>query len=165
MKAPDCAVGAAARRRVAFACAVITASSIGCSPVTSSGVRTGGAGLGAHQGPVGLSATNVPPGAVEVGIAQAVGIEANIGALVPQFAGQVAALGGNFGLVERVQTEFEMVTRTENYSYSCGTTQYPRTCYGTRTVTNEVATTQMVGRAFYVEGLVFQPAAPGGGGP
>ena len=86
--------------------------------------------------------------------------------MVSQFAGQVAALGGNYGLVERIQTAYEMVTRTETYSYSCGTTQSPRTCYGTRLVTNEVATTQMVGRAFYVEGLVLQRSAgPEGGAP
>ena len=124
----------------------------GCSQVTSSGVQTGGQGLAPYQGAVAVAATFVPPGAVEVGIVQAVGQDTNIAELVPQFAGQVAALGGNYGLVETVGTQFELVTSTQSYTYSCGTSQQPRTCYGTRTVTNEMATTQMMGRAFRVEG-------------
>lgn len=133
------------------ACATL-ALLAGCSNVTSSGVQTGGQGLAPYQGAVAVAATFVPPGAVEVGIAQATGVNTDITELLPQFAGQVAALGGNYGLVENISTQFEMVTLTQSYSYSCGTSQQPRTCYGTRTVTNEMATTQMLGRAFRVEG-------------
>ncbi len=140
-------------RRVPLLAGAALAALAGCSNVSSSGVQTGGQARAPYHGAVAVAATFVPAGAVEVGIAQATGVNTDITQLVPQFAGQVAALGGNYGLIESISTQFEMVTSTQSYTYSCGTAQHPQTCYGTRTVQNEMATTQMVGRAFRVEGL------------
>jgi hypothetical protein len=113
---------------------------------------------------VALAATYVPQGAIEVGIGQAVARGADLPELAREFAGQVAALGGNFGLIDRIETRFEWVSSRQSYTYACGTSQQPRTCYGYRTVTNEVATTQMVGRAYHVPGLALPAATTDGGG-
>jgi hypothetical protein len=125
----------------------------GCTNVQSSGVQTGPGGHAPHQGAVALGATQVPAGAVEVGLVQAIGHDVPMDQIAPEFAARVASLGGNFGLVEQIATSYEMVTTMQSYTYSCGTTQQPRTCTGTRPVTTEVSTTQMLGRAFRVEGL------------
>jgi len=122
----------------------------GCSNVSSSGVQTGAGGAAPHQGPVAVAATYVPAGAVEVGIAQAAGVGSTVEELIPEFVNQVAALGGNFGLVEQVSTQFETRTVPQTYTYTCGNS----TCTGTNYVTQELATTQVVGRAFRAEGLI-----------
>jgi hypothetical protein len=120
-----------------------------CSPVSSSGIQTA-AGVAPYTGPVAVAATTVPAGAVEVGIAQAAGVGATVDQLIPEFVNQVAALGGNFGLVEQVSTQYETRTVPQTYTYTCGNS----TCTGTNYVTQELATTQVVGRAFRVEGLI-----------
>ncbi len=65
-----------------------------------------------------------------------------------EFAHQVRTVGGDYGKVDSIRTKFELQTTMQTYSYSCGTPKAPATCTGTRTVTAEVATTQVLGRAF-----------------
>lgn len=121
-----------------------------CHHVRSSGTATGRAAP-PNAGEVVVRATDVPEGALQVGVAQAYGTE-SIELLVPAFAKRVGALGGNFGKIDDITTKFETRTWTESYTYSCGTQQAPRQCTGTRTKSGEVATTTVVGRAFRVEG-------------
>lgn len=123
---------------------------VACARTKSSGVRTGGA-LAPYEGKVTIRASEVPPGAREVGVAQSYG-PATIDELIPKFAERVAQLGGNFGKIDDIKTKFEMSTQTSNESYSCGTPSAPRTCYRTVSRQVEVATTTIVGRAFVVEG-------------
>lgn len=115
----------------------------------SSGVRTGAA-IVPHTGAVTIRASEVPPGARQVGVAQSYG-QGNIEELVPKFAQQVAKLGGNFGKIDDISTKFEMQSRNTTENYSCGTTKAPRTCTRNVTRTEEVATTTIVGRAFVVD--------------
>ncbi len=121
-----------------------------CSTVRSSGVRTGAASA-PNAGGVIVRASDIPPGAVQVGVAQAYGSE-TIERLVPAFAERVRKLGGNFGKIDDISTKFEVRTWTETYTYGCGTAQAPRQCTGTRPKSAEVATTTVVGRAFRLEG-------------
>jgi hypothetical protein len=81
---------------------------------------------------------------------QALG-RASIVELAREFQQQSAKVGGDLAKVDEITSKFEMVTTTETYSYSCGSTNAPATCTGTRTVTKEICTTQMVGRAFSTE--------------
>ena len=137
--------------RAFVAVIVMVVGIAGCRNVRSSGVPTGG-GYRPNAGPVTIRASDVPPGAVQVGVAQAFG-QATIDQLVPEFADRVAKLGGNFGKIDDIRTKFEMQSKSESYQYSCGTPQAPRQCTGTRTRTVEVATTTIIGRAFRVENL------------
>ena len=79
-----------------------------------------------------------PTGAIEVGVIQARG-RAPIDQLAPEFVAQAARLGAEFAKVDAITTKFEWV----RYTYSCGSNNNS-SCSGKR----EVATTQMVGRAF-----------------
>lgn len=143
----------------ALGLALVATVLVGCRMTRGSGVRTGGDAPALHHGPVALAATAVPPGAVQVGIVQAATEWAELPDLALEFASQVAGVGGNFGLIDQVTVHFEMVTTSQTYTYNCGTSQQPRTCTGTHWVTNEVATTQMIGRAFHVPGPAMVPPA------
>jgi hypothetical protein len=99
----------------------------------------------AFKGVVVVSAF-APDGAQEVALAQSVG-EAPFDDLVETLKRKVAAVGGDWAVIDAVRTKFEVVTYTESYTYSCGTTQSPRTCSGTRLAQREVATTTIDGRA------------------
>ncbi len=116
-----------------------------CSPIRSSSVRTGTA-VAAYQGVVQVRALGVPD-APELGLVQVSG-PVGIDELMPEFSKRVAELGGNLGLLDSVKSAFEMVSQMESYSYSCGDSKTPRTCTGTRYVTREVMTVQLLGRAF-----------------
>jgi hypothetical protein len=130
---------------------VLLATTGACTGIRSSSVRTGEAAYAPHQGPVRLTAFYVPPAAQEVGLVQVRGPRP-IPELADEFQREVAKLGGDWGVVETIATKFEFVTRTESYSYSCGDSKTPRTCNGTRVVSEEVGTTQLVGRAYRVGG-------------
>lgn len=129
----------------------VLATTAACTGIRSSSLRTGEAAYAPNEGPVRLTAVYVPPGAKEVGLVQVRGPRP-IPELADQFEREVAQLGGNWGVVETISTKFEFVTRTESYSYSCGDSKSPRTCSGTRVVSEEVGTTQLVGRAYRVGG-------------
>ena len=90
-----------------------------------------------------------PEGGAQLGVVQADGSPSKLAEIASKFAEQVSKIGGNVAKVDHISTRFEIVTRTESYSYACGTNN--QQCRGTRTVSNEVGTTQMVGRAFRVE--------------
>lgn len=121
----------------------VVAGCVGCSTVSGSAIGTSGASLAPNSGPVQLLTLSTPPGAAEVGIIQARG-RAHVDELAPEFVAQAARLGAEIAKVDAVTTKFEMVHMTESYSYKCGQSN----CTGTRSVMREVATTQMVGRAF-----------------
>lgn len=116
---------------------------LGCSTVRSSSVPTSGAE--AYAGRVVLSATQEPSQAVQVGI-----VEANarnvkeFPDLIARFADEVAKVGGDYGKIDSIVTKYETVTRNESYQYKCG----QNTCYGTRTVSDEIGITTVQGRAF-----------------
>ncbi len=139
-----------------------------CGPhVEGHGVATRSAADGKHidASQVRVSVLAVPAGASELGIVQAHTIQGSIEDAMPEFREQVAQLGGDFGKVNDVSTGFEMQMRTSTESYSCGTSDKPRTC--TRTVTRqvEVATTRIIGKAYRlgaptVQALLTTPAAP-----
>lgn len=122
----------------------------GCSSVSSSSISTvPGAQQLVSAEQVVVSATYVPEAAEQVAIVETNG-HSNEGApaLIAGFRAEVARVGGTFGKIDTMRTRFEMVQTTRTESYSCGTTQAPRTC--TRTVTQdvEVGTTTVLGRAF-----------------
>ncbi len=120
----------------------------GCSNVHGSAVATSAAP--AYSGAVRLSALDDPGGATQVGIVQASGT-GKLEDLAEEFVAQVRKVGGNFGKVDAVRSRFEMVTQNQTYTYSCGSSSAPATCTGMRTVTSEVMTTQVLGRAFKLE--------------
>lgn len=121
----------------------------GCATVHGSVVATGAAEE--YHGAVTLSALTEPRGAKQVGLAQASGT-ADLINLVNEFASQVRKVGGNYGKVDSVRSHFEVVTQVQTYTYQCGNSAAPATCTGTRTVTTEVMTTQILGRAFRTVG-------------
>lgn len=122
----------------------------GCARYNVSAVPTSEHSLAAYIGPVKTVAVNVPRGAQPIALVQAVGQE-TLEVLVDGFTKRVGEAGGNLAVVESVRSKFELVSRSESYSYSCGTTTAPRTCNGTRQVLVEVVTTQVDGRAFRVK--------------
>ncbi len=119
-----------------------------CSGISGSAVRQSNAA--AYKGEVRVIALDPPAGAIQVGIIQAKG-PWTIDALTKELKAQCASVGGDLAKVDEVGTKYEMITENQTYSYNCGTAQSPRTCTGTRTVTKEVGTTQIVGRAFRTE--------------
>jgi hypothetical protein len=60
----------------------------------------------------------------------------------------VRSVGGNYAKIDSIRTKYEMQTYSESYTYSCGKNQ---SCSGSRPVTREVGTTQILGRAFRIE--------------
>jgi hypothetical protein len=59
-----------------------------------------------------------------------------------------ARLGADAVKVDRVSTRYDTVDVDDSVSYECGTDKEPRTCTQTRITRREVATTQVLGRAF-----------------
>jgi hypothetical protein len=112
-----------------------------CSGIQSSVVRTG-QGAAPYKGRVVLLAF-APTNGKELGLVQVSGPRA-VDELAPEFSQRVAELGGDTGVVDKVSSKFENATHSETYSYKCGKS----TCTGTRWVTSEVMTVQMVGRAY-----------------
>jgi hypothetical protein len=120
-----------------------------CSGVAGSGVATGG-NHAAYQGEVRVFAAYEPSETEQVGLIEARSHGQPLEKIVDELRRQAAQLGGNVAKIDRVRSKFEMVQRTRTESYSCGTTQAPRTC--TRQVTEwvEVRTTTVFGRAYRI---------------
>jgi hypothetical protein len=116
-----------------------------CHAGRASAVLRDAAAPEAYTGVVTVSAF-APPGAQEVALAQSVG-EAPFEDLVETLCRKVAAVGGDWAVIDAVRTNFEVISYTESYTYSCGTTQSPRTCSGTRLAQREAATTTIDARA------------------
>lgn len=137
-------------RRLAPSGLLLLVAGAACAPaVVSSAVATA-PGLAVPGRPVMLSSLHVPPNARELGIVQAHSNQTDIQRIVPEFVGQVAALGGNYGKIDDVTTTYQMRTTTSLQSYSCGTPNAPMTCTRSVTTTVEVPTTRVLGRAFEV---------------
>ncbi|MGZ5969207.1 MAG: hypothetical protein ACXWP4_16150, partial [Polyangiales bacterium] len=83
----------------------------------------------------------------------------NVEVLMPAFAKRVAEIGGTGGVVDHVQTAFEMRTewRTESYAVPCG---YKATCWTTRVVpyTYQVRILSIQGRALLPADVAGPPA-------
>jgi hypothetical protein len=160
-----------------LALAVLALAS-GCTAVESSVLPTGPR-LPPSAAPVKVFTIRDPPGAEEVAIVEAHGKRpvATLEALLAEFRGRVAAVGGDRARIDGFATRYELVE--ESYTYDCGTTEMrtetrtvsrpgpngtssmstetvsvphhvSRTCTGTRTV--EVAVLTLTGRAFRAKG-------------
>lgn len=114
---------------------VAALSSVACSSVGSSAVRTDGGWTPRHHGPVRIYAVAPPSGVRVIGMVEvhAVNQEANVETLMPLFMKRVADIGGTGGVVDRLNTHYEIRTeyRTESYAIPCG---HGRTCWSTRIV-------------------------------
>jgi hypothetical protein len=100
--------------------------------------------------PIALGATTIPPNATEVGTVQAASDDGRIDSVLPELLRQIAKLGGNFGKIDDVTTQFEVHMIPMTHTYSCGTASAPATCTSTTIQEVEVATTRILGRAFVV---------------
>lgn len=140
------------------------ASATGCTSVSSSAVRTDGGYARKHLGPVRIYAVVPPEGARVIGMIEvhAVNEEANVERLMPEFVRRVAELGGTGGVIDQVQTHYEMRTeyRTESYAVPCGRGS---TCWSTRIVpyTYQIRVLSIQGRAL----LPADAPAPPGAAP
>jgi hypothetical protein len=135
-------------------CAMVAllVASEGCATVTGSAIATGSdARPLAENVAVRLSALSEPAGAKQVGIVQSHGT-GDFEDLAVEFTAQVRKVGGNYGKIDSIRTKFEVHYVTQTRTYSCGTPQSPSTCTSTTTVPETVATTQLMGRAFLLEG-------------
>lgn len=143
-------------RTITLAAALL--GGIGCSSVGSIAVRTDGAWTQKHLGAVRVYAV-VPPDAVRViGMVEvhALNQEANFETLMPVFMKRVADIGGTGGVVDNVNTHYELRTeyRTESYAVPCG---YRSTCWQTRIVPY-----QYLVRILRIQGRALLPLdAPG----
>lgn len=137
----------ASNKALFVSCVALALTSAACNPIRTSAVSH--KNVSAWRGRVMIVSSYVPEDDVEeVGIVQAKGTETKLPELVARFAEQVASIGGNIGVVDSIRTRYEWITHTETYQYSCGDSKSYRTCTGVRSVTEEVGTTTVLGRAF-----------------
>jgi hypothetical protein len=122
---------------------ILALALIGCVPtIHTSAIPSGGQRFTSTDR-VRTSATLVPTGATELGIAEAhASGDVNIERLIPEFASEVGRLGGNFAKVDRISAKYEMHTIMQG----CG----PNGRMCAHQV--EVPTFQVQGRAFLVTG-------------
>jgi hypothetical protein len=114
----------------------------GCTTVHGSAVATTTAPQAPYAGPVRFSALYVPPGSVQLGLVQASGT-GELQELLDELRRQTATLGGNWTIVDRLSTKFELRSVPVTTTTPCGTS----TCTTTTMQTTEVGTTQVLGRA------------------
>ena len=115
-------------------------------------VRTTGAPLPPHVGPIEVSMTSVPEQGRLVAIVEVDEIFGTVDDLMPAFLRRVAAEGGNFVKIDDMGMQYEDKTCHTTETYECGTKEKPRECTRTVTETTEVGTFQILGRAFLTEG-------------
>lgn len=119
-----------------------------CGSIESSTMATHGA-MAAYRGNVALSGLASPAGAQELGL---VTTTALVGEewkdVLDAFRAAGAELGGDFVTLDNLGVTFDMVTSSQVQSYSCGTTNAPRTCTRTVQQTSEVGHLTLNGRAF-----------------
>jgi hypothetical protein len=143
--------------------AAFTGAGAGCTSVGGSAVRTDGGWAQKNMGAVRIYAVVPPNGVRVIGFVEvhAVNEEANFEVLMPAFVKRVAEIGGSGGIVDHVQTGYEMRTeyRTESYSVPCG---YKQTCWTTRVVpyTYQVRILSIQGRALLPLDAAGPPAIP-----
>jgi hypothetical protein len=126
--------------------AIVAAALTACSGTRSSAVARF-PGAERYEGPVSVSATFVPAGAIEVGMVE-VSSEEGLERAVTAFADRTAEVGGDHGVVEHESTTFEMRTGSQTYTYSCGRSM----CTGVRSYQYEVGILHLFGRAFRTSG-------------
>jgi hypothetical protein len=100
-----------------------------------------------YHGPVQVSRTHEPEG-VPLAVVQAYGPGASLRTLMAKLTQCAAEVGADFVKVDRLVTRFDPVEESESADYECGTEKEPRTCTATSTTRKEVATHQVIGRAF-----------------
>jgi len=133
------------RTLLALATAITVA---GCSSIKHGVVRTASVTYPPHPGPVQVSRTREPPG-IPLGVVQVYGTASEpIDELMAELTRSAAELGADFVKVDRVSTRYDPVDEDQTVSYECGTDKEPMTCSQTQTTRREVATTQVLGRAF-----------------
>jgi hypothetical protein len=133
-------------------CFVLVGAIVGsaCQTTTTSFLRTGPARAPADAQHVTVSLLE-PEDAEPLGIIQAYRAEAtSVEDLIPEFMRAAARAGGNYAKIDDLGVKFEQTEDTSTVSYECGTADEPKTCTDTRTDRVEVATLQVVGRAFHV---------------
>jgi hypothetical protein len=113
-----------------------------CTTVHGSAVATTATPQAPYTGPVRFSALYVPPGSVQLGLVQASGT-GELQELLDELRRQTATLGGNWTIVDRLSTKFELRSVPVTTTTPCGTS----TCTTTTMQTTEVGTTQVLGRA------------------
>jgi hypothetical protein len=133
----------------AIVIALVAALSLaGCRSIQQSAFRTAELAYPPYHGPVQVSRTQEPTG-IPLAVVQAYGEGSpSIGTLMAELTHTAAQLGADFVKVDRVATRFDEAFEAETVSYECGTDKEPMTCTQTNTNVMEVATTQVVGRAF-----------------
>jgi hypothetical protein len=143
-------------RTSSLLCGLLMLGGVGCTSVGSSAIRTDGALSGRHVGAVRVYAIVPPQGVRVIGVVEvhAVNEEANVETLMPVFMKRVADIGGTGGVVDQLQTHYELRTefRQESYSYPCG---HRQTCWGTRLVPY-----QHLVRILSIQGRALLPADP-----
>lgn len=132
-------------RLVRTAAALAALVALGCSGTRSSTYATGRA-MAAYTGTVRVVVTAAPAGAQEVGLVT-VDSHDPLERAVEEFQRRVGELGGDTGIIDNYSTSFEVVTRSRQESYNCGTVQSPRTCTRTVSYQDEVSTLHLAGRA------------------
>jgi hypothetical protein len=121
-----------------------------CQATTTSFVRTGSHRPAAPIDHVRVSVLE-PEDAEPLGIIQVYRHDAaSIEELMPEFVEAAARAGGNYAKIDDLGVRFSETEETSTKSYECGTAELPRTCTETHTETVEVATLQVLGRAFHV---------------
>ena len=136
------------RNKAAWIGLLLAMGAIGCVP-TSSAIRTSPNVYKRYEGAMGITALGVPVGSEQVGLVEAHRSgDINIEHVMPEFLERAAGIGADWALIDHIRHTYRWVTTTQTYTYSCGTSRYPRTCTGTRTVTREVPTVSIQGRAF-----------------
>ena len=134
------------KRNLLALATVITVA--GCRSVEHGVWRTPGATYPPYLGAVHVSRTREPSG-VPLGVVQAYGKDSQpIGELMDELTRSAAALGADFVKIDRMATRFDPVDVDQTVSYQCGSDKEPVTCTYTQTIRYEVATTQVLGRAF-----------------
>jgi hypothetical protein len=119
-----------------------------CSSVERGVLRTASVTYPPHSGPVQVSRTREPSG-VSLGVVQVYGKDSEpIDELMAKLTRTAAELGADLVKVDRVSTRYDAVNEDQTVSYECGTDKEPKTCTQTQTTRREVATTQVLGRAF-----------------
>jgi hypothetical protein len=119
-----------------------------CATIRSSSVPLAGPLPAADVAAVRVTALDAPPQARELGMVQVHGASTTIEALIGRFVQGVARLGGDLAKIDSIDTRFEAHEQEQTVGYDCGTEQAPQTCSRTESVTIEVPTTRVLGRAF-----------------
>lgn len=123
----------------------------GCQGTTTRFVRTSAPLPPAPAQHVKVSVLEPEEDAEPLGIIQVYRHDAtSIEDLMPEFVRAAARAGGNYAKIDDLGVKFSEEKETHTESYECGTPEQPLTCTDLHTEKVEVATLQVLGRAFRV---------------